>query len=386
MKTLHIFSDVAIEPKCRHFRTCGGCKFQHIPYDEQLLQKENFVRACFGLEVEPILPCEPHWHYRNKMEYTFSQSRDGKKFLGLMMRKGRVENLEECFLTDRWFIQVLSRVREWWETTLLPAYHPPTNQGILRTLTLREGLRSKEKMVILTTSAEEIAEEDLNDFKEAVGEVDSVILRKQILQKKRPTRFEERLLHGKNHIHEFLYDEEDRKYIFRIRAASFFQPNTQQAESLYQLAMEFANIEEGETLFDLFCGTGSLGIFAAQKAKKVFGIECVSEAVEDAKENLSSNHIDNMEVIEGDVGEILHTLPERPSTVIVDPPRAGLGPKAIHHLLELQPEKIVYLSCNPLSQAEDCKALGYEIVRLQPVDQFPHTPHIENLALLRRKT
>jgi 23S rRNA (uracil1939-C5)-methyltransferase len=378
---------MCIEPKCRHFGVCGGCQSQHVPYDEQLAHKEAFISRCFGRRPEPILPCDPVWRYRNKMEFSFAQARSGEKFLGLMKRRGRVENLEECYLTGAWFLEVVKKIRLWWQQVELNAYHPPTNQGLLRTLTLREGIHSKEKMIMLTVSEAPFDDRHISSFMEALPEVDALILRRQIIQKKTPTRFEERVLQGKNHIHEILHDTKRRPYRFRIRGASFFQPNTAQAEKIYQKAIEYADLKKDEHVLDLYCGTGSLGIFACTYAARTLGIEIAAEAVQDANVNLTLNGISNMEVLEGDVSEQLRHLCLKPATVFVDPPRAGVGSKTIEHLIKLNPQKIVYISCNPVTQAADCKALhGYEILSLQPIDQFPHTPHIENIALLRRKT
>ena len=380
----------AIEPKCPHFGQCGGCKYQHIAYDEQLTQKEAFVRSLFGREVDPILACEPAWHYRNKMEFSFSQAKSGEKFLGLMRKKGRVENIDTCFLTNPWFIDVLKDVREWFKASELTAYYPPTDRGSLRTLTVREGVHTGEKMVVLLVSGNPeyaLSEQRIQDFIDAVGEVEALLLRKQIIAKKTPTRFEERLLYGKEVIHEKMHDGAGCAYTFRIRAASFFQPNTTQAQALYQLALKCAQLKEDETVFDLYCGTGTLGIFASKQVKQVMGIEIVPEMVQDAQENLKLNNVPNMQVIEGDVGKI--DFSERPTTIIIDPPRSGLSPQAIKYLIELAPEKILYISCNPVTQAKNCQELeddGYQIERLAPVDQFPHTPHIESIAFLRKKS
>lgn len=388
MTKLSLTCENAIEPQCPHFGQCGGCKYQHISYDEQLVQKEAFVRTLFEQETDPILACDPPWQYRNKMEYSFSQARSGEKFLGLMRKRGRVENLEACHLASPWFIDVLERVRAWFVESGLDAYYPPADLGSLRTLTVREGVRTSEKMVFLTVSGNpdfSLSERHIQDFIDAVGEVDSLLLRTQFIAKKTPTRFEERLLFGKEAIHEKMFDPKGNAYTFRIRAASFFQPNTLQAEALYGLALECADLREDEIVFDLYCGTGTLGIFSSKYVRKVWGVEIVPEAVEDAQENLMLNSVPNMEISVGDVGKSVPQ--ERPSTVIVDPPRAGLSSEAIKYLISLQPEKILYISCNPATQAENCKRLeaaGYRIKRLIPVDQFPHTPHVENIAFLQK--
>lgn len=256
---LSLVCEEAIEPRCSHFRSCGGCQYQHIPYDEQLAQKRLFVSKCFGRSTAPIVPSDPIWRYRNKMEFSFSQARSGEKFLGLMKKKGRVEDLHECHLTTPWFMEALGNVRQWWQESGLQAYYPPLNSGHLRTLTVREGVRTQERMAVLTVSEEDIDPAHLESFIEALPKMDAVILRRQIIKKKTPTRFEEKTLCGANHIHEILYDEEGKPYRFRIKAASFFQPNTNQAETIYQLAMAMAAIEPKESVLDLYCGTGSLG-------------------------------------------------------------------------------------------------------------------------------
>lgn len=372
------------EPKCIHFRSCGGCKFQDVNYSEQLLQKQLSIGQLFEQPIAPILGSEPHWRYRNKMEFSFSQSRKNEKFLGLMRKRGKVENLEECFLTNSWFIETLKNVRTWWEGNQLMAYHPPTNRGHLRTLTLREGIRTGEKMAVLTVSEEPIASALLDDLLEILSNIHTVILRRQIIKKKIATHFEEVILKGSGSIHEILYDTDGKAYLFQIKAASFFQPNTFQAEKIYQTVMRLASLSKDESLLDLFCGIGTIGIFASRYAKNILGIELVEEAVADAKTNCVLNNIQNMQIVSGDVAEQLRTLSFHPNTVIVDPPRAGLGQKIIEQLLKIQPERIIYVSCNPVTQAVDCKNLDYKIISLQPIDQFPHTPHVENVGLLEK--
>lgn len=379
-----------IQPQCIHFGVCGGCKFQHVPYEAQLIQKETLIRDLFGSEVEPILPCPFPWRYRNKMEFSFSQSKKGDKFLGLMKKRGRVENLEMCLIANPWFTQLLKRVREWWESSEISAYHPPTDRGSLRTLTLREGIHTGEKMAVLTVSGNPdfaLNSHELEGFEQAVGEIHSLILRKQVIAKKTPTRFEEHILRGNSAIHEKLHDQEGNPYLFRIRAASFFQPNTLQAELLYQKVLGCAEVKPDDTIWDLYCGTGTLGIFSAKKAKTVWGIEMVPEAVEDAQANILLNGVKNMRVVQEDVGKGSSFPP--PATVILDPPRCGLSETALKFLLEAKPKKIIYVSCNPTTQVENCRVLlenGYQIIRLIPVDQFPHTPHVENMAVLRMKS
>lgn len=385
-----------LEPKCPHFGECGGCRFQNIPYEEQLKQKYLFLSQLYQREVEPFIACADPWHYRNKMEFSFSQSKAKERFLGLMRKgaRGKVVSLDVCFLANLWMSEVLRAVKMWWADSGLEAYHPFKNQGSLRTLILREGVYTNEKMAVLTISgnpADAIGEEQAKTFVEhllSVSPFESIILRRQVIAKKQPTQMVEQVLHGKDHIHERLHDADGRGLLFKIRAASFFQPNTRQAEKLYRKVIEMADINQKETLFDLYCGTGSLGLFASSRAERVFGVEIVPEAIQDAQDNICLNQVGNMEVVKGDVQDILKTIATSPDSIIIDPPRAGLSPQAIQHLKKLMASKILYVSCNPATQAANCKELmeaGYELTRIQPVDQFPHTPHIEVIAQLKRR-
>ncbi|MCH9608854.1 MAG: 23S rRNA (uracil-C(5))-methyltransferase RlmCD [Chlamydiales bacterium] len=344
-----------------------------MEYDDQLEQKEQLVRELFG-DVKPIIGCESPWHWRNKMEFSFSQNKAGDRFLGLMMRgkRGRVVTLDECLLTSHWFVNTLKDVLAWWEETELEAYFPPANRGELRTLMLREGIQTGEKMVVLGV----MGDAEIEGFEEAVGEVESVMIRRQYAQKGVPTRFEEELIFGRDHIFEELFD-----YRFKVRAASFFQPNTKQAEILYETAL--AELEEVDLLLDLYCGIGSIGIVASEKAKRVIGVEIVPEAVEAARENVALNGV-NMEIIEGDVEKCLEEIGS-PDCVILDPPRCGLSKKCVEKVLSLGAKKIIYISCNPKSQKKNIDQMeGYRVEWVQPVDQFPHTAHIENIVCLER--
>lgn len=385
-----------IEPKCPHFGDCGGCRSQNLPYDEQLKQKHLFLSNLYQREIEPFIACENPWRYRNKMEFSFSQSKAKERFLGLMRRgaRGRVVSLDICYLVNAWMSEALKRVKQWWIKSELDAYHPFKNQGSLRTLMLREGMHTQEKMAVLTISgnpSDSISQEQEAALVEALAEAAafySIILRKQVIAKNQPTRMEERILYGEDHIHEILHDASGRPFRFKIRAASFFQPNTYQAQKMYQKVIEMADIRANSLVFDLYCGTGSLGMFASSQAGKVLGVEIVPEAIQDAQDNLRLNGISNMEVIRADVQDILQDVSMVPDIVIVDPPRAGLSPKSIQHLKQLSAPKIIYVSCNPTSQEANCKELmdaGYSLERIQPIDQFPHTPHIEVIASLKRR-
>lgn len=382
-----------IEPKCIHARTCGGCCWQQMSYEAQLQEKQKRVEKAFKEPAKPILSSPKLFYYRNKMEFTFSENRAGQKYLGLMIAQAEpyVFNLSECHLTDAWFSQAVQRTRAWWEEVALSAYLPPKGTGQLRYLTLREASRTGEKMAILNV-AHDLDEECKGKFVKAMQEIDSnlsLFLRIHQTQKGTPTEFIEKHLAGPDHIVEHLHIG-DAVLRFKISPSSFFQPNTFAAEMLYKTAIDF--LSDADTVLDLYCGTGALGMVAAAKAKQVIGIELNPESVRDARANCLYNQIHNVHFYAGDVGEVIRSLREKKviaavDAVILDPPRAGLDPSALRHLEELKPKKIIYISCNPLTQAENIEALkraGYRLSLLQPIDQFPHTYHIENIALLER--
>jgi len=387
-----------VEPRCIHARTCGGCCWQQMAYEAQLKQKQERVRKAFNRTPEPIIPCDTPFGYRNKMEFTFSENRGGQRYLGLMIAQAEpyVFNLTECHLTSPWFAEVLTSIRTWWESSGIKAYYPPEDTGSLRYLTLREAKRTGQKMAILNVSGNPdfaLTRPQLDGYVAAVRRVVSdeisIFLRIHQTKKGRPTNFYEMHLSGPDHIVEELHLTEG-PLSFKISPISFFQPNTLSAEKLYNTAL--AMLPKCDVVYDLFCGTGTLGMAASRHARQVIGIELSPEAVIDAEENLKRNQITNMTLHQGDVGKVItHLMSQpdfvRPDAVIVDPPRAGLDPLALHHLKTLLPKTIVYISCNPLTQAENVAELlkvGYQLKRLQPLDQFPHTYHIENIALLER--
>ncbi|MEX1012623.1 MAG: 23S rRNA (uracil(1939)-C(5))-methyltransferase RlmD [Waddliaceae bacterium] len=396
-----------IAARCVHFGSCGGCRWQQMPYEKQLVYKEQMVKDYFKdlidptTQFSPIIACDPPWNYRNKMEFSFSSSRSKEKHLGLIMEgsRGKVFTLEECHLCPPWFVQVKKSVQSWWEQSRLDGYHPYTDQGTFRTLTLREGLRTQEKMVMLTVSGNpefSMREDEIKEFIECVKEaVDatSIFLRIHQIKKGSPTQFFEMHLYGKETITETLYIKEN-ALDFVISPTAFFQPNTKQAEKLYTKAIELADISKESIVYDLYCGTGTLGISSSKFAKQVIGIELAPESTLDAKENVKNNGCLNVRIETGAVETKLSELRNQneipdADIVFIDPPRVGLDPMAIRSLIDLNPKKIVSISCNPVTQAENIRELlskGWKIDSIQPVDQFPHTAHIENIAILSRKT
>ncbi|MCK4934129.1 MAG: 23S rRNA (uracil(1939)-C(5))-methyltransferase RlmD [Simkaniaceae bacterium] len=381
-----------VQPKCSHVGICGGCSLQQLKYIAQLEHKSNLVKELFpNAKAEPIIPCSSPFSYRNKMEFSFSENKEGEKFLGLMIARsrGRVLNLTECYLSPDWFIDTLKRVKSWWDCSSLNAYHHYSNSGALRNLTLREGMRTKDRMIILTVSGHPdfaLTKRDLEGFKNSLelGENVSVFLKIHQIQKGKPTQFFELNLHGPDHYTEKL-QLGSKEFIYKISPSAFFQPNTAQAEKLYQAALSIPLLTKDSIVFDLYSGIASLGMTFAPHVKQVYSVELNPYAVYDALLNMEINKIKNMEMRQGDVGKILKEIPATPDLVVIDPPRSGLEEIAINHLLQINPPQILYVSCNPKTQARDIHVFmqhGYVIKKVQPVDQFPHTPHLENIVLL----
>lgn len=395
--------------KCAHFRQCGGCTSQDKSYELQLKEKEAFINKIFTplLEnqnpiIHPIIPCQNPWEYRNKMEFSFSQNKAGDYFLGLMMKgRQRVVDLYECHLVSSWFTQVLSEVRRWWKESGLLAYRPPKDTGHLRTLIVREAKNGRGKLIMLTVSGNPdfaLKKSHLESFvlavKQSLPESEhpflSIFLRVQQIKKGAPTQFYEMLLSGPDHIVETLNIKTalfNKELRFKISPSSFFQPNTQQAEVLYSAALNMLRGLSHKLVYDLYCGTATFGLSVAEAARHVVGVEINPHAVFDAGINKEVNGIENFTIHKGDVGAVLEKLKgeEPPDLVIVDPPRSGLDGPALQNILNLSPKEILYISCNPLTQAENIKFLlgaGYKLMQIQPVDQFPHTAHVENIVLL----
>lgn len=408
-----------IEARCVHFGTCGGCRWQQMDYLEQLTLKQTEIQKIFqpllpeGVSVSSIIRCDPPWQYRNKMEFTFSSDAAGKNYLGLIIdsSRGKVLNLTECHLVNPWFVEALTATRAWWHESGLAAFHPHANKGSLRTLTVREGMRTGDRLVMLTVSGnpeDALNQQQLDSFaaflRNAIEPISPssslcIMLRIQQAIKGKETNFFEMLLYGPDHIREVLNIQSDAReaptaMTFTVSPSAFFQPNTRQAEKLYSLALQLLEIPPQSVIYDLYCGTGTLGICAAKQAKLVVGIELSPESSLDARTNATKNNLHNVKIFTGTVRDVIHNIRENntvplPDVVIVDPPRVGLDADTIKHLAELKPKKLLYVSCNPVTQTDNIKHLkeiGYEITAVQPVDQFPHTVHVENIVVLTHKT
>jgi 23S rRNA (uracil1939-C5)-methyltransferase len=385
-----------VEAPCRHFGVCGGCRFQDLAYEAQIAAKEQQVRDALTRigrfadpPLEPIVPAASLYRYRNKLEYSFAHGEDGVD-LGFH-RAGRwdeVIGVEECLLTTDLGNAVRLAVRDWAREERLEAYDQETGQGYLRHLVFREGRNTGQALVLLVTAPGERFETGyLVDVLRRFPEVRSIHWAVNDSPAER-TNLPSKLLWGDEAI-----EEEILGLRFRVRPGAFLQTNTEMAERLYELAREYAGLTGAESVFDLYCGTGTIGLALAKRARAVWGVEVSEESVACAIENAELNGIPNARFFAGSVGQSLEELVEeagRPDVVVVDPPRAGLAGKALRRTGELQAERIVYVSCNPTTLASDVQVLrdelGYRLLRTRPVDMFPHTPHVESVSLLARRT
>ena len=383
-----------VEAPCAHYPACGGCRFQDLAYDSQLAAKHAWVgdslRRIAGIAeppLQPIVPAVAQFQYRNKMEYSFAPSEDGP-VLGFH-RAGRwdeVLGIEECHLTTDLGNRVRLAVAAWAREERLDAYDQATGTGYLRHLVLREGRNTGQLLVQLVThERERFDRERLIEVLTAFPEVRSIHWAVNDTPAE-ITNVPSIVIWGEEAI-----EEEIGGLRFRNRPSAFLQTNTAMAERLYEIVRKEAALTGKETVYDLYCGIGTIGLALASQAMTVWGIEISEESVACAIENAELNSIGNAAFFAGNVGQVLRDLQERagaPEVVVVDPPRAGLAGKALKRLGELAAPRVVYVSCNPTTLAGDCKRLieeyGYRLVRTTPVDMFPHTPHVESVSVLER--
>ena len=383
-----------VEAPCAHFPECGGCRFQDLAYEAQVDAKASWVRDSLeriaGIvdpPLEPIIPAMSQYGYRNKMEYSFAPGEDGPT-LGLH-RAGRwdeVLSLEQCMLTTEAGNAIRNAMRDWAREERLTAYDQGTQEGYLRHLVIRESRNTGQILVQLVTArAERFDRERMIEVLTAFPQVRSIHWAEN-RGVSEVTNLPTELLWGEDAI-----EEEINGLRFRVRPNAFMQTNTEMAERLYGLAREYAGLTGGETVYDLYCGIGTIGMAMAADALTVWGIEISEESVACAIENAELNAVGNIAFFAGNVGEVMRDLRDRagePDVVIVDPPRAGLAGKALRRLGEIGAPRIVYVSCNPTTFAGDLARLrddyGYRLVRARPLDMFPHTPHVECVSLLER--
>ena len=394
-----------VQPRCKYFGTCGGCKQQDLSYKQQIAYKQEQVEDIFrhngGLsdfKIEDILPSENVFYYRNKMEFSFSdmqwltekemETEIRKNFvLGLHVPNvyDKILDIEECFLQSELSTGILNFTRDFFQLRKSTIYSTKTHTGYLRNLVIRQSKNTNNLMINLVTSEENesLLKEYVSEITNKFPEITTIV--NNINKKKSSVAFGdyEIVYHGSGYIYDKIGEHK-----FRISANSFFQTNTLQAEKLYGTALEYAELKGNEVIYDLYSGAGTIAIYVSGLEKEVFGFEAVESSIFDANANLEINEVKNVKFIQADLYKsflpFTETLP-KPDVIILDPPRSGMHKNTVYDVLKLSPEKIVYVSCNPTTQVRDIQLMveaGYKLIKIRPVDMFPHTYHIENVALL----
>ena len=408
----HKYSDKRSKPFCQHFGVCGGCKWQCLPYDEQIRYKQKHIHDNLTRigkvelpEFMPILGSKHQTHYRNKLEFGFSNKRwltqeeisSGKKF-DVMDAVGfhipgafdKILDIEQCYLMDDINNRLRNGIRTFALNNNISFYDIKGGHGVLRNMMIRTSA-TQEVMLLIQFSIhnneeQAQAESVLNYVHESFPEVTSLLWVNNLKCNDTIGDLEVHTFYGTDFIYETMEDLR-----FKVGPKSFYQTNTEQAYELYKVARSFAKLTGNELVYDLYTGTGTIANFVAHQAKQVIGIEYVPEAIEDAKVNAKLNNLDNTLFYAGDMKDILNQdfIAEhgRPDVIITDPPRAGMHTDVIDTILFAAPQRIVYVSCNPATQARDLQLLDkdYKVMAVQPVDMFPQTHHVENVVLLERR-
>ncbi|MBP2649913.1 MAG: methyltransferase, TrmA family [Firmicutes bacterium] len=384
-----------VVPDCELFASCGGCQLQHLDYQAQLAAKRqtvvdavNRIGGLADVIVHPTLGAAQPWYYRNKMQFPVG-GKSGRITIGCYTQgTHNIINVEDCLIQHQANNLIAAKVRAIANELEITPYNERTGQGVLRHVLGRVGCASGEAMVVLVTATPELPQraELIAALRDNIPGLVSIAHNINTRNTNVILGNRTKTLWGQNTITDKLGE-----FTFHISAQSFFQVNTAQAAILYTKAVEYAGLTGSQTVIDAYCGTGTITLFLARQAVKVYGIEIVESAIHDAKLNAKINNISNTEFIIGDAVEIMPQLYQdgiRPHAIVVDPPRAGCAPAVLEAFANMQPERIVYVSCNPASLARDLAVLdshGYKAKQIQPVDMFPQTYHVETVTLLQRK-
>ena len=390
--------DERIEPKCSNYEKCGGCTLMHLSYQGQLDYKFYRVKDCIkkiaGLDPQIVkypLGMENGYGYRNKVIFSVGLV-ESKVEIGFFSEKTHeIININTCLLQDQEANKIIKVIREWMEKhSIIPANKDCLfySQGLIRNIMIRKGFNTNEVMVALVTTDREIPYKDelINGLNKEVVNLKCIVQNINSKDTNLVLGDECTALWGEDHISDYIG-----KYKFNISPLSFFQVNPIQTKILYDKALEYANLSGDEVVFDAYCGTGTITLFLSQNAKKVYGVEILEQAIENAKVNAKQNEITNSEFYVGKAEKIIPQLINdgvKPDVIVVDPPRKGCDAKLLDAIGKAKPKKVVYVSCDPSTLARDLKyldTLGYEVAEIQPVDMFPMTKHIETVTGLRRK-
>lgn len=389
-------ADFSVPPTCVHFGTCGGCTHQFVPYEKQLeLKKEQVLKLLEDADVKPqeflgITGSPDEYEYRNKMEFSFGDMvKDGELTLGMHCKGASfsIVTAEGCRIVDSDYRQILKNTLDYFIEKGLPYYKVMKHEGYLRNLVIRKGMNSQEILInLVTTSQIDFNLDEYTDMLKNInysGKLTGILhtINDSLADAVKADKVE--ILYGRDYIYENILGLK-----FKISPFSFFQTNSKGAEQLYSKVREFAGDAQDKIVFDLYCGTGTIGQIVAPNAKKVIGIELIPEAVEAARENARLNNLHNCSFIAGDVADTVKTLKDKPDIIILDPPREGVLPSALKQIIEFDAKELVYVSCNPKTLVINLKTFienGYEVKKLALVDMFPQTVHVETVALIEKK-
>ena len=405
----HKYSDIRTTPKCEHFGVCGGCKWQHIKYEEQLKFKqsevENNLIRIGNLDlpkITPIKAAKNDYFYRNKMEYSFSDTRwlsveeiesnkviEEKNALGFHIPGmwNKVVDINKCWLQEDFTNNIRNSIRDFSIKNNIPFFNHSTQSGELRTLMIRT-TSTGEIMILIQFYIDNKSNRELllNFIRETFPDTNSLLY--VINNKANDTIYDQKV---ECHYGNSFITEQMEGLKFKINAKSFYQTNSDQAYELYKIVREVSELRSSDIVYDLYTGTGTIALFIAKNAKKIVGIEAVPDAIIAAKENAINNEIKNVDFFVGDMKSVFNNdfikANGNPDVIITDPPRDGMHKKVIDQIKNIAPKKIIYVSCNSATQARDLELLkdDYDVIRSQAVDMFPQTHHVENVVLLKKK-
>ena len=380
---------------CSTYKRCGGCNLRHVKYKETLKMKQNAVQSLVNktlknkIQVQSTIGMENPFHYRNKAQYPIGTNKEGQPIIGVFAnRTHEVIPIEKCYIQNPKSEEIAKFILNFIKEHNISIYNESTRQGLFRHIVIKIGIKTNEIMCILVINGKTIPKE-----KELIEEILKKFSNVKTIVKNINTKNTNVILgqeniniYGDGYIQDILGE-----YTFKISPLSFYQVNPIQAEKLYELGVKMAQITKNDIVFDLYCGIGTISIFMAKYAKKVYGVEIVEEAVKDAKENAKINNVTNTEFYAGDVEKVLDDLINQkgiiPDIVMFDPPRKGLDKTSISNILKIKPKKVVYISCNPATLIRDLADFEeyYDVNTIIPVDMFPYTSHVECVALMSRK-
>ena len=388
-----------VSPRCSKARQCGGCTLQHLAYEKQLEYKFNKVKNCLerigGLEnieekMEPILGMEEPFYYRNKAQFPVGYDKEGNLITGFYAgRTHHIIDCTHCMIQHPVNEQILLKVLDYMKKNNITAYDEKTHKGLVRHIVTRVGFKTGEIMVCLVVNGSKKNLRNLEMLVDSLTEVEGmtsicVNINKEKTNRILGSKIEE--VYGKPYIYDYIGNVK-----YQIGPLSFFQVNPTQTKVLYEKAMEYADLKGEETVWDLYCGIGTISLFLAQKAKQVYGVEIIKEAIDDAKRNAALNHMDNVEFFVGKAEEVVPAQYEKtgihPDVIVVDPPRKGCDAMLLNTMLDMAPKRIVYVSCDPATLARDLKMLceeKYTLEKVSVVDQFSHSVHVESVCALKR--